>query len=380
MSKKIKVLSVFGTRPEAIKMVPLVQEMKKEADIFESCVVVTAQHREMLDQVLTAFEIIPDYDLDIMRPNQSLAEITSRVLLKLDEIMRQEKPDMVLVHGDTTTAYAASLSAFYHQIRVGHVEAGLRTWQKYSPFPEEINRQLIDVIADDYFAPTSLAREHLLAEGKNADHIFVTGNTVIDALQYTVKKDYHHEVLSSIDDNQRIILVTMHRRENLGEPMRDVFTALKEIVLETPDVELIYPMHLNPKVREAAGDVLGDVERVHLIEPLEVLDFHNLASRSYLILTDSGGIQEEAPSLNKPVLVLRDTTERPEGVEAGTLHLVGTDYHAVKKATKELLEDKGRYKMMSEAPNPYGDGIASQRILQAIAYAFDKAPRPADFK
>ncbi|NKZ28141.1 non-hydrolyzing UDP-N-acetylglucosamine 2-epimerase [Vagococcus lutrae] len=377
---KIKVMSVFGTRPEAIKMAPLVLELNNQDETFESVVVVTAQHREMLDQVLHTFDIVPDYDLDIMKPNQSLAQITSNVLLKLDSIIKSEQPDVVLVHGDTTTAYAASLSAFYNQVRVGHVEAGLRTWDKYSPFPEEINRQLIDVIADDYYAPTTTARDNLLSEGKDPSKVFITGNTVIDALKYTVKENYKHDVLNQVNPDNKLILLTMHRRENLGEPMVEVFQALKEIVEERKDVEVIYPMHMNPKVRQTANETLGNTERIHLIEPLDVIDFHNIAAKSYLILTDSGGIQEEAPSLGKPVLVLRDTTERPEGVKAGTLKLIGTDYTEVKKHTLELLVNSPLYKSMSEAQNPYGDGNSSKRILDSIKYVYGEKDLPLDFQ
>ena len=324
MSKQIKVMTIFGTRPEAIKMAPIVLQLQKQ-DGFVPVTVVTAQHREMLDQVLEIFHIQPDYDLNIMRPNQTLAGITSRVLTKLDAIMDEVRPDIVLVHGDTTTTFAASVSAFYHQIPVGHVEAGLRTWDKYSPFPEEMNRQLTDVLADMYFAPTELSRQNLLKENHPDDHIFVTGNTAIDALQQTVSKDYQHEALKLIQPGNRMILLTMHRRENQGEPMERVFKAVKAVVKQHPDVEVVYPVHLSPTVQEIAKRVLGNTDRIHLIDPLDVIDFHNMAARSYFIMTDSGGVQEEAPSLNKPVLVLRETTERPEGVTAGTLKLVGTD-------------------------------------------------------
>lgn len=372
MSKKIKVMSVFGTRPEAIKMAPLVLETKKQSRYFESVVVVTAQHREMLDQVLTTFDIQPDYDLNIMKKGQSLTEITSEVLLNLDEIIQKETPDIVLVHGDTTTAYAASLSAFYNKVSVGHVEAGLRTWNKYSPYPEEMNRQLIDVIADEYYAPTEAAKENLIREGKPEGKIFVTGNTVIDALNKTVVKNYSHSVLDKINSENRIILLTMHRRENLGEPMKAVFNAINNIVKEFNDVEVVYPLHMNPDIREIANKEFCGNSRVHLIEPLEVMDFHNIAAKSHIILTDSGGIQEEAPSLGKPVLVLRDTTERPEGVDAGTLKLIGTSFESVINNTRELLNNKKLYLSMSEAKNPYGDGEASKKILEAIRKSIKK--------
>lgn len=365
MSKQIKVMTIFGTRPEAIKMAPIVLQLQKQAD-FLPVTVVTAQHREMLDQVLEIFQIQPNYDLNIMRPNQTLAGITSRVLTKLDAIMDEERPDIVLVHGDTTTTFAASVSAFYHQIPVGHVEAGLRTWDKYSPFPEEMNRQLTDVLADMYFAPTELSRQNLLKENHADDHIFVTGNTAIDALQQTVSKDYQHEALKLIQPGNRMILLTMHRRENQGEPMERVFKAVKVVVRQHPDVEVVYPVHLSPTVQEIAKRVLGNTDRIHLIDPLDVVDFHNMAARSYFIMTDSGGVQEEAPSLNKPVLVLRDTTERPEGVTAGTLKLVGTDPGKVTSEMTQLLDDQVEYQRMASAKNPYGDGHAAEYILESI--------------
>ncbi|MDO4911993.1 MAG: UDP-N-acetylglucosamine 2-epimerase (non-hydrolyzing) [Lactobacillus sp.] len=368
--KTIKVMTVFGTRPEAIKMAPLVLALKKDPR-FEECTVVTAQHREMLDQVLEIFKIKPDYDFNIMKQQQTLAEITSKVLLDLGEVIRKENPDIVLVHGDTTTSFAASLATFYEEKPIGHVEAGLRTYQKYSPYPEEMNRQMTDDLADLYFAPTTLSRDNLISEKHNSDHIVVTGNTAIDALSYTVNKDYHHDVLDQINDASRTILVTMHRRENQGEPMRRVFKAIKEVVEERPDVEVIYPVHLSPRVQAVAKEILGGVDRVHLIPPVDVVDFHNLAKRSYLIMTDSGGVQEEAPSLGKPVLVLRDTTERPEGVKAGTLKLVGTDHDVVKQSLLELLDNEKEYKKMAEAKNPYGDGHACDRILDAISQYFD---------
>ena len=378
---KIKVMTVFGTRPEAIKMAPVVLGLKRRSDEFEEVTVVTGQHREMLDQVLTIFHIQPSYDLNIMKSRQTLADITSSVLLKLGQIIAKEQPDIVLVHGDTTTTFAASISAFYQQTKVCHVEAGLRTWNKYSPYPEEMNRQLTDVLSDLYFAPTAQSRANLLQEHHPDKQIFVTGNTAIDALDQTVQDDYHHEVLDLIDPNKKMILVTMHRRENQGEPMRRVFKVMRDVVESHPDIEIIYPVHLNPVVQEAADSILGHHQRIHLIEPLDVVDFHNLAARSYFIMTDSGGVQEEAPSLGKPVLVLRDTTERPEGVQAGTLKLVGTDPKTVKKAMLQLLDDQAEYQRMADAKNPYGDGHASQRILDAILYEFGKREtRPAPFK
>lgn len=378
--QKIKVMTVFGTRPEAIKMAPLVLKLISD-DRFRPVTVVTAQHREMLDQVLEIFKIQPDYDLNIMQPQQTLADITTRVLTALSQIIQEEKPDIVLVHGDTTTSFAASLAAFYQQTPLGHVEAGLRTWNKYSPFPEEMNRQLTDVLSDLYFAPTSVSRANLLNEGHPEENIFVTGNTAIDALAQTVQADYQHEVLDKIGQGKLIILVTMHRRENQGEPMRRVFKVMKDVVDQTDDVEIVYPVHLSPRVQEAAKEVLGGDPRIHLIKPLDVVDFHNLAKRSYFIMTDSGGVQEEAPSLGKPVLVLRDTTERPEGVKAGTLKLLGTEEDAVKAAMLELLTDPAAYQQMAEAKNPYGDGQASDRILDDIAWYFagKKGPKPADF-
>ncbi|MCH5462552.1 UDP-N-acetylglucosamine 2-epimerase (non-hydrolyzing) [Lactobacillus sp. LC28-10] len=366
MTKPIKVMTVFGTRPEAIKMAPIVLRMQRDTDHFTPITVVTAQHREMLDQVLDIFKIKPDYDLNIMKPNQTLAQITSRVLIHLDSVIDEAQPDIILVHGDTTTTFAASVSAFYHQIPLGHVEAGLRTWDKYSPYPEEMNRQLTDILSDYYFAPTSLSRENLLKQNHPDERIFITGNTAIDALQQTVDKNYHHAVLDQIDDQHRIILLTMHRRENQGEPMKRVFDAIRKVVAAHSDVELVYPVHLSPAVQKVAQAELGDVDRIHLIEPLDVVDFHNLAARSYLIMTDSGGVQEEAPSLGKPVLVLRDETERPEGVKAGTLKLVGTDPTVVTEAMETLLTDEQAYRRMADAKNPYGDGHASERILKAI--------------
>lgn len=378
--KKIKVMVVFGTRPEAIKMAPLVIELKKQADLFETTTVVTAQHRQMLDQVLETFKIEPDYDLDIMGKNQTLTDITVKILHKLDDILKENKPDIMLVHGDTTTTFAASLAAFYNQVRIGHVEAGLRTWNKYSPFPEEMNRQMTDSLTDLYFAPTDQSKENLLKENHPAETVFVTGNTAIDALKLTVQDDYQHEVLDRIDPARKMILVTMHRRENQGEPMRRVFRTLRQIVDAHDDVEIVYPVHLSPAVQEAARDILSDNEKIHLIEPLDVLDFHNIAAKSYFIMSDSGGVQEEAPSLGKPVLVLRDTTERPEGVEAGTLKLVGTETQAVAEAMEALLTDDSLYQEMAQASNPYGDGQASERIAQAIAHYFNQTARPEEFK
>lgn len=365
MSKQIKVMTIFGTRPEAIKMAPIVLQLQQQ-ERFIPVTVVTAQHREMLDQVLDIFHITPDYDLNIMKPNQTLAGITSRVLTKLDAIMDEVKPDIVLVHGDTTTTFAASVSAFYHQIPVGHIEAGLRTWDKYSPYPEEMNRQLTDVLADMYFAPTELSRQNLLKEHHADKNISVTGNTAIDALKQTVSKDYQHDALKLIQPGHRMILLTMHRRENQGAPMETVFHVVKAVVKQHPDVEVVYPVHLSPTVQAVAKRVLGNTERIHLIDPLDVVDFHNMAARSYFIMTDSGGVQEEAPSLNKPVLVLRETTERPEGVTAGTLKLVGTDGQKVTAAMNQLLDDKQEYQRMADAKNPYGDGHAAEYILNNI--------------
>lgn len=367
--KKIKVMTIFGTRPEAIKMAPLVLELKKYPDHIESLVTVTAQHRQMLDQVLSAFDIQPDFDLNIMKDRQTLADITTRALTKLNELLIEQKPDIVLVHGDTTTTFVGSLAAFYNQISVGHVEAGLRTRNKYSPFPEEINRQITGVIADLHFAPTEKSKQNLLEENKDPAQIYVTGNTAIDALKTTVRDDYHHEVLDQLG-NDRMILLTAHRRENIGEPMENMFRAIKRIVEEHNDVQVVYPVHLNPVVRETAEKILGSLDRVHLIEPLEVIDFHNFASKSYLILTDSGGVQEEAPSLGKPVLVLRDTTERPEGIEAGTLKLAGIKEDVIYTLTKQLLTDEEEYRKMSRASNPYGDGHASKRIVEALLSYF----------
>lgn len=381
LMKKIKVMTVFGTRPEAIKMAPLVLELQKQSQRFEAITTVSAQHREMLDQVLDIFHIKPDYDLNIMHARQTLTDITSNVLINLDKILKEAKPDIVLVHGDTTTTFAASVAAFYNQISIGHVEAGLRTWEKYSPYPEEMNRQMTDAMTDLYFAPTNQSKANLLKENHKEDNIYITGNTAIDALKQTVDKEYHHDILDKVSPDNKLILLTMHRRENQGEPMRRVFKVIREVVESREDVEVIYPVHLSPAVQEAAKEILGNTERIHLISPLDVVDFHNLAARSYFIMTDSGGVQEEAPSLGKPVLVLRDTTERPEGVEAGTLKLVGTESEKVKKEMEELLDNDAEYQRMAQAKNPYGDGKASERILDAIAYYFGVADKkPIEFE
>lgn len=365
LTKKWKVMTIFGTRPEAIKMAPLVLELQKHPEQVESIVTVTAQHRQMLDQVLETFKITPDYDLNIMKDRQTLIDVTTNALQGLDKVMKEAQPDIVLVHGDTATTFIASLAAFYNQIAIGHVEAGLRTWNKYSPYPEEMNRQLTGVMADLHFAPTEVSKKNLLDENKNPNTIYVTGNTAIDALATTVSEHYTHPVLEKIA-NDRMILLTAHRRENLGEPMRHMFRAITRLLAEHEDVQVVYPVHMNPAVREIANEILGDNKRVHLIEPLEVFDFHNFAANSYMILTDSGGVQEEAPSLGKPVLVLRDTTERPEGIAAGTLKLAGTEEETIYYLAKELLEDKEAYEAMAKASNPYGDGHASQRIVKAL--------------
>lgn len=371
MTERLKVMTIFGTRPEAIKMAPLVLELQKHPDKIESIVTVTAQHRQMLDQVLSIFGITPDFDLNIMKDRQTLIDITTRGLEGLDKVMKEAKPDIVLVHGDTTTTFIASLAAFYNQIPVGHVEAGLRTWDKYSPYPEEMNRQLTGVMADLHFSPTTKSATNLQKENKDESRIFITGNTAIDALKTTVKETYSHPVLEKLG-NDRLVLMTAHRRENLGEPMRNMFRAIKRLVDKHEDVQVVYPVHMNPVVRETANDILGDHGRIHLIEPLDVIDFHNVAARSYLMLTDSGGVQEEAPSLGVPVLVLRDTTERPEGIEAGTLKLAGTDEETIFSLADELLSDKEAHDKMSKASNPYGDGRASERIVEAILQHFNK--------
>ncbi len=368
--KKVKVMSIFGTRPEAIKMAPLVKELESREEI-ESIVCVTAQHREMLDQVLETFKITPDYDLDIMKQGQTLCDITTRALLGLDGVIKEAKPDIILVHGDTTTTFAGGLAAFYNQVAIGHVEAGLRTYNKYSPFPEEMNRQMVDCMTDMYFAPTELSRENLLKENIDDEKIFVTGNTAIDAMSTTVEENYSHPELDWLQGD-KLILLTAHRRENLGEPMRNIFRGIRRVLDEVEGIKVIYPVHKNPLVRAAADEIFGDCDRVKLIEPLEVFDFHNFQNAAHLILSDSGGIQEEAPSLGKPVLVLRDTTERPEGIAAGTLKLVGTDSEVIYKETMRLLNDKDEYEKMSKASNPYGDGHASERIADAIIKKFCK--------
>lgn len=359
-----KVMLVFGTRPEAIKMCPLVKELKTRKNI-ETIVCVTGQHRQMLDQVLEAFDVKPDYDLSIMKDKQTLFDITTNILNSIKEVLENVKPDVVLVHGDTTTTFVTALACFYLQIPVGHVEAGLRTYNIYSPYPEEFNRQAVGIVSKYNFAPTEMSKQNLLKEGKCEDTIFVTGNTAIDALKTTVKDNYTHPELEWAKDS-RLIMITAHRRENLGEPMKHMFRAIKRVMDEHPDVKAIYPIHMNPVVRETANSILGDDDRIHIIEPLEVLDFHNFLSRSYMILTDSGGIQEEAPSLGKPVLVMRDTTERPEGISAGTLKLVGTEEEIIYNNFKLLLEDENEYKKMSNASNPYGDGFACKRIADIL--------------
>lgn len=374
-----RIMTIFGTRPEAIKMAPLVLQLKKEEQL-EPVVVVTAQHREMLDSVLETFNIQPDYDLNVMKPGQTLSQVTSRVLTGLEDIIKEVQPDMILVHGDTTTTFAGSLAAFYNEISIGHVEAGLRTWNKYSPFPEEMNRQMTGIMADLHFAPTEQAEKNLLNENKDPQSVVVTGNTAIDAMHTTIDQDYQSEIIQRHQD-KRIILLTSHRRENIGQPMENIFKAAKRIVEEVEDAVIVYPMHKNPKVRDIARQYLSDHNRIELIEPLEVVDFHNFAHQSYLILTDSGGVQEEAPSLGKPVLVLRDTTERPEGVEAGTLKLAGTEEEDVYRLTKELLTDKELYQSMSIAQNPYGDGHASERICNHIRHYFGLTQtKPESFK
>lgn len=359
-----KVMLVFGTRPEAIKMCPLVNELKSRKNI-ETKVLVTGQHRQMLDVVLEAFAVIPDYDLSIMKDKQTLFDITTNILNRIKEVLEKEKPDVVLVHGDTTTTFVTALACFYLQIPVGHVEAGLRTYNIFSPYPEEFNRQAVGIVAKYNFAPTELSKQNLLREGKNPESIFVTGNTAIDALKTTVRKDYTHPELEWAKDS-RLIMITAHRRENLGEPMEHMFRAIRRIMEEFPDTKAIYPIHMNPVVRETANKYLSGSDRIRIIEPLDVLDFHNFLNKSYLILTDSGGIQEEAPSLGKPVLVMRDTTERPEGIEAGTLKLVGTNEETIYKEFKSLLENEDEYKKMSKASNPYGDGYASKRIADIL--------------
>lgn len=381
--KKIKVLTVFGTRPEAIKMAPLAIELNKYENI-DAKVCVTAQHRQMLDQVLEIFKIKPDYDLDIMKDRQTLAGITTRVLEGMDDVIKAEKPDIILVHGDTSTSFVAALAGFYNQVKVGHVEAGLRTYDKYSPFPEEMNRQLTGRIADMNFSPTAQNKANLLKENVDESTIFITGNTVIDALKTTVQPNYRFKdkTLNEIDfENRRVIIVTAHRRENLGKPLENICNALKHIVEKYEDVELVYPVHLNPAVRETAFGILGDTERVHLIDPLDVLELHNSMSKSFMVMTDSGGIQEEAPALAKPVLVLRRETERPEAVEAGTVKIAGVDKDVIISLAEELLDSEDAYNKMAHAANPYGDGNASKRICEALLYEFGISnERPDDFK
>ncbi len=359
-----KIMLVFGTRPEAIKMCPLVNELKSRSEV-QTVVCVTGQHRQMLDAVLGAFKVDPDYDLSIMKDKQTLFDITINILERIREVLQKEKPDVVLVHGDTSTTFVTALACFYLQIPVGHVEAGLRTYNIYSPYPEEFNRQAVGIVAKYNFSPTELSKENLLREGKDESSIYVTGNTAIDALKTTVRDEYTHPELEWAKDS-RLIMITAHRRENLGEPMHNMFRAIRRIIEEHPDVKAIYPIHMNPVVRAAANEELGDCDRIRIIEPLDVLDFHNFLSRSYLILTDSGGIQEEAPSLGKPVLVMRDTTERPEGIAAGTLKLVGTSESVIYENFKLLLEDKGEYDKMAKASNPYGDGFACKRIADIL--------------
>ncbi|WP_017413583.1 non-hydrolyzing UDP-N-acetylglucosamine 2-epimerase [Clostridium tunisiense] len=360
-----KIMVVFGTRPEAIKMCPLVKELKRRSE-FNTVVCVTGQHRQMLDQVLNAFEVVPDYDLSVMKDKQTLFDVTVNILDKMRVILEEVKPDVVLVHGDTSTTFVTSLACFYMQIPVGHVEAGLRTYNIYSPFPEEFNRQATGIIATFNFAPTEVSKENLLKEGKKPESVYVTGNTAIDALKTTIRKDYHHELFDWLGKD-KLIMLTAHRRENLGEPLRNMFRAIKRIVDEHEDIRVIYPIHMNPLVREAAAEVFENQHRINIIEPLEVIDFHNFLNRSYMILTDSGGVQEEAPSLGKPVLVMRDTTERPEGIAAGTLKLVGTEEETIYSTFKELLNNKEEYEKMSRASNPYGDGTACKQIVDILA-------------
>ncbi|TWE03106.1 UDP-N-acetylglucosamine 2-epimerase [Peribacillus frigoritolerans] len=374
--QRIKVMTVFGTRPEAIKMAPVVLELKKHPEEIETIVVVTAQHREMLDQVLQCFQINPDHDLDMMKDRQTLEEITTRGLEKLSSLMKDIKPDIVLVHGDTTTTFIASLAAFYNKIQIGHVEAGLRTGNKYSPYPEEMNRQLTGVMADLHFAPTNQAAENLILENKKSDYIHITGNTAIDALKTTVRKDYEHPILSGLNGD-RMLLMTAHRRENIGKPMEEIFRSVKRLLEDYTDIQVVFPLHKNPVVREIAYRIFGETERLHLIEPLEVLDFHNFAAHAHLILTDSGGVQEEAPSLGVPVLVLRDTTERPEGIDAGTLLLAGIEEERIYQLASELLTNEETYKKMATASNPYGDGFASKRIADILlTHCKVKSPLP----
>ena len=358
------VMLVFGTRPEAIKMCPLVNELKTRNSI-KTVVCVTGQHRQMLDVVLDTFKVVPDYDLSIMKTGQTLFDITTNILNKIGEVLDEVKPDVVLVHGDTSTTFVTALACFYKQIAIGHVEAGLRTYNVYSPYPEEFNRQAVSIISNYNFAPTEISKANLVKEGKDEKRIYITGNTAIDALKTTVRDDYTHAELEWAKDS-RLIMITAHRRENLGEPMHNMFRAIRRVMDEHPDVKAIYPIHMNPVVRQAADEELGNCDRIHIIEPLEVLDFHNFLARSFMILTDSGGIQEEAPSLGKPVLVMRDTTERPEGIKAGTLKLVGTDEQVIYENFKQLLENQDAYEAMSKASNPYGDGFACKRIADIL--------------
>ncbi|WP_132944032.1 UDP-N-acetylglucosamine 2-epimerase (non-hydrolyzing) [Tumebacillus sp. BK434] len=375
----IRVLTVFGTRPEAVKMAPLVKALERAGEQIHSRVCVTAQHRQMLDQVLELFEVTPDYDLDIMEPRQTLTGVTIKALAGLQDVIQKEQPHIVLVHGDTTTTFVGALAAFYQQVAVGHVEAGLRTFDKYSPFPEEMNRQLTGVMADLHFAPTEQSKGNLLAENKPEAAIYVTGNTAIDAMATTVRETYAHPILDGLQPGQRLVFMTAHRRENLGEKMENIFRAVRRLVDEHEDLVVVYPVHLNPAVQEPARAILGGHERIHLSDPMDVFDTHNFMSRAYLILTDSGGIQEEAPSLGVPVLVLRDTTERPEGIKAGTLKLAGTDEAVIYEMAKELLTNPEAHRAMSIAANPYGDGKASERIVQAILYHFGKGEKPEEF-
>ncbi|KAF0370177.1 non-hydrolyzing UDP-N-acetylglucosamine 2-epimerase [Pediococcus acidilactici] len=364
--RKNKVLVIFGTRPEAIKMAPVIKELEQRANTFETVVVTTGQHKEMLVPILETFKIKPNYDLDIMKKSQTLGDITISILKKLDPIIKNEKPDVVLVHGDTTTTFAAGLAAFYNQVKIGHVEAGLRTWDLSSPFPEEMNRQSVDVLSDFYFAPTLLSKRNLEKENHSTDNIYVTGNTAIDALKYTVSDNFTNNVINKLDKNKKTILITMHRRENIGKPMENVFKAVNSILDEHNDLQFVFPVHKNPAVRNIVDKYLKGNSRVHLVEPMDVIDFHNVIKKCYLVMTDSGGVQEEAPSLHTPVLVLRTETERPEGVQAGTLKIVGTDEENVKREVESLLNNEEEYTRMSNAKNPYGDGNASVRIADVL--------------